>query len=176
MKDTDDGTAVRELRSGPAQAHWLTKAAPGKVQPGNPVEWSKRFPSSSRCLLTSMLSTFPLGTVSEPTYRATPTMWWLLNRTATASVSPTHWGSSSAARIFLGNTRVVGNNGMDWFDLDKESLDRETKQPEGGAQQSETVGPSLSRSSRTGNPLFDRRRRSQTDAGHFPGPDPHARI
>lgn len=98
----------------------LSKAAPGKVQPGNPVEWSKTIPTTSQ-LPVNLDAQYVSAedSIKNLTYRGNTNHVVVTDKYGNC-VSFTHTlGQFFGGQDILGNTGVVGNNGMDWFDLDK---------------------------------------------------------
>lgn len=96
----------------------LKKAAPGKVQPGNPAEWSKKVPAHAE--LPAALTSEPVS-LAESTrnmaYRGNTNHVVVVDKDGNC-VSFTHTlGQFFGGQDILGNTGVIGNNGMDWFDL-----------------------------------------------------------
>lgn len=98
----------------------LTKAAPGKVQPGNPVEWSKNPPTTSRLPANLDAQFVSVAKSNENmTYRGNTNHVVVADKDGNV-VSFTHTlGQFFGGQDILGNTGIIGNNGMDWFDLDK---------------------------------------------------------
>jgi gamma-glutamyltranspeptidase len=98
----------------------LAKAAAGKVMPGNPVEWSKKAPATSQ--LPVPLEAEPISvaeSIENMTYRGATNHVVIVDKDGNC-VSFTHTlGQFFGGQDILGDTGVIGNNGMDWFDLDK---------------------------------------------------------
>lgn len=97
------------------------KAASGKVQPGDPVAWSKAVPVSASAFPVNMASA-PVTmaeTIYNMTYRGNTNHVVIADKHGNC-VSFTHTlGQFFGGQDVLGKTGIVGNNGMDWFDLDK---------------------------------------------------------
>jgi len=96
----------------------LTNAAPGRVQPGNPRAWSQTGHISE--LPANLASPFVAYevTVDNQTYRGATIHVVVADQWGNC-VSFTHTlGGFFGGQDALGNTGVIGNNGMDWFDLD----------------------------------------------------------
>lgn len=98
----------------------LNMAAPGKVQPGNPVEWSKKTPATSQLPASLDAPVVSLAqSIHDMTYRGNTNHVVIADKDGNC-VSFTHTlGQFFGAQDILGNTGVVASNGMDWFDLDK---------------------------------------------------------
>lgn len=96
------------------------KAASGKVQPGDPVVWSQK-PLKKAELPRSLMPERRTmeASVRDMTYRGNTNHVVVVDKDGNA-VSFTHTlGQFFGGQDILGNTGVIGNNGMDWFDLDK---------------------------------------------------------
>lgn len=98
----------------------LEKAASGKVQPGDAVVWSKVLPNTSALpgdmqpLVVAMEDS-----INNMTYRGNTNHVVVTDKHGNC-VSFTHTlGQFFGGQDLLGKTGVLGNNGMDWFDLNK---------------------------------------------------------
>lgn len=97
----------------------LTKAATGKVMPGDPVNWSKKVPAKAELPQNMDVEYLALeDSVSNMTYRGNTNHVVVADKWGNC-VSFTHTlGQFFGGQDILGRTGVIGNNGMDWFDLD----------------------------------------------------------
>lgn len=95
------------------------KAAPGKVQPGN-ISWAQKLPVMSELPRPAEAPMVAMAdSVRNMEYRGNTNHVVVTDKWGNA-VSFTHTlGQFFGAQDLLGNTGVLGNNGMDWFDLDK---------------------------------------------------------
>lgn len=96
----------------------LKKAAPGKVMPGNPVEWSKKVPAKAE-LPASLAPSNLVASLHDITYRGNTNHVVIADKDGNL-ISFTHTlGQYFGGQDILGNTGIIGNNGMDWFDLNE---------------------------------------------------------
>ncbi len=98
----------------------MQKAAPGKVQPGDPVAWSQKVPPKAELPFNLNAPMIAMAdSVRDMTYRGNTNHVVVADKFGNC-VSFTHTlGQFFGGQDILGNTGVIGNNGMDWFDLDK---------------------------------------------------------
>jgi gamma-glutamyltranspeptidase/glutathione hydrolase len=97
----------------------LDKAAKGKVQPGDPVAWSK--PEASLHLTTPNLEPVQIAmadSVRDMTYRGNTNHVVVTDKDGNCVTFTHTLGQFFGGQDILGKTGVIGNNGMDWFDLD----------------------------------------------------------
>ncbi|MBO4316885.1 MAG: gamma-glutamyltransferase, partial [Mailhella sp.] len=99
----------------------LEKAAPGKVQPGDPIKWSKEPVKSAAELpmpLNSRLVSLAQSTLNM-SYRGNTNHVVIVDKDGNCASFTHTLGQFFGGQDILGNTGVIGNNGMDWFDLGK---------------------------------------------------------
>lgn len=96
------------------------KATTGKVQPGDVVAWSEKVPAVSELPSNMQTSIVAMeDSIRDMNYRGNTNHVVVTDKWGNA-VSFTHTlGQFFGAQDVLGSTGVIGNNGMDWFDLDK---------------------------------------------------------
>ncbi|MBK6335603.1 MAG: gamma-glutamyltransferase [Betaproteobacteria bacterium] len=96
------------------------RATTGKVQPGDVVAWSEKVPVVSELPSNMQTSIVAMeDSIRDMNYRGNTNHVVVTDKWGNA-VSFTHTlGQFFGAQDVLGSTGVIGNNGMDWFDLDK---------------------------------------------------------
>jgi gamma-glutamyltranspeptidase/glutathione hydrolase len=94
------------------------KAASGKVQPGKLAAWNDKLPKYARAPASlAAPSRTMTESVRDMAYRGNTNHVVVVDKDGNA-VSFTHTlGQFFGGQDILGNTGVIGNNGMDWFDL-----------------------------------------------------------
>lgn len=98
----------------------LNKAASGKVQPGNPEAWSKT--AVAELSLPNTLPSVPVSmdvSLDNMKYRGNTNHVVVIDKDGNCASFTHTLGQFFGGQDILGNTGVIGNNGMDWFDLDK---------------------------------------------------------
>jgi len=108
---SDEYTAAQRKRIN------LMEAAPGRVQPGDPtkVKVSEYTPPANLPSIEVSMA----ESLDNMAYRGNTNHVVIIDKDGNC-VSFTHTlGQFFGGQDILGNTGVIGNNGMDWFDLDK---------------------------------------------------------
>jgi len=97
----------------------LNKAGQGKVKPGDLAGWNEKTPKFG--MLPSNIPAVQIAmtdSIENMTYRGNTNHVVVADKNGNC-VSFTHTlGQFFGGQDILGNTGIIGNNGMDWFDLD----------------------------------------------------------
>ncbi|MDR2387270.1 MAG: gamma-glutamyltransferase [Deltaproteobacteria bacterium] len=97
----------------------LDQAAKGKVQPGDPEAWSQPgFKLSQAPENLESIKMAMADSIRDMTYRGNTNHVVVTDKWGNCVTFTHTLGQFFGGQDLLGNTGVIGNNGMDWFDLD----------------------------------------------------------